>query len=90
MKDQILDLLGSIVSFDYNASSKDAEQKEQVKGLVIGLSIELNGQHSISVQNFDDSEDSYIISRMENFKAVQLDPYAFFENVKSGAIQVDL
>lgn len=90
MKDQILDLLGSIVSFDYNASSKDAEQKEHVKGLVIGVSIELNGQHFISVQNFDDSEDCYTISRMENFKSVQLDPYAFFQNVKTGVIQLDI
>ena len=90
MKDQILDLLGSVVSFDYQTLSKDNEHTEKVKGLVIGVSIELNDRHQISVRNFDGGEDSYEISRFKNFKAVQLDPYAFFENVKSGLIQLDI
>lgn len=90
MKDQVLDLLGSIVSFDYKSISDQPNQTEHIKGLVIGISIELNEEHSISVQHYDDAEDSYKISRIANFKAVQLDPYAFFQNVKSGAIQVDL
>lgn len=87
---EILDLLGSVVSFDYQTLSKDVSHTEHVKGLVIGISIELNDRHALSIRNYDDNEDSFEISRMKNFKAVQLDPYAFFENVKSGTIEIDI
>ena len=87
---QLLDLMGAIVSFEYHTISKDVKHSCQVKGLVIGVSIELNDNHSISVRSFDDSEESYEISKIKNFKAVHLDPYAFFENIKNGSISVDI
>lgn len=86
----ILSLLGSVVSFDYQTLSKDVSHTESVKGLVIAVSIELNDRHALSIRDYEDREDSFEISRMTNFKATQLDPYAFFENIKNGNIEIVL
>jgi hypothetical protein len=83
---QLLDLLGSVVNFDYHTISQDVEHKEEIKGLVIAVSIELNENHSIAIRDYEDREDSYEISKIKNFKAITIDPYALFENIRNGTI----
>lgn len=86
---QLIDLMGCIVSFDYEVL-QGSDQTNSVKGLVRAAIIDLDNKHSLLVRDLEDYDDYYEISRMKNFKAVQLDPYAFFENVKNGTIVVDL
>ena len=87
---QLLDLLGSVVSFEYHTISGEIDHSCEVKGLVIGVSIELNNRHALSIMNYEDTEETYQISRMKKFKATALDPYALFENIKNGSISVDI
>lgn len=86
---QLLDLMGCVVSFEYE-TILGGDHVQSVKGLVTAISIELKEDHSISVLDFDDSENFYKIDRIKNFKAVQLDPYAFFDNIKNGTISLDI
>lgn len=87
---QLLDLMGCVVSFDYKPLKDGQGEITHIKGLVTGVSIELSNDHAISVLDYHDSDDFYHLDRIENFKAVQLDPYAFFENIKNGTITVDI
>lgn len=86
---QLLDLMGTVVSFDYEIL-QGSDQTNSVKGLVRAVIIDLDNKHSILVRDFNDYDEYYEISRMKNFKAVHLDPYAFFENIKNGSITVDI
>lgn len=85
MKDQILDLLGSLVSFENSTCDKI-----RTKGLVTSVCFHLDGDHEICIRDFDDSENFHKLSTMKALKVVQIDPQLFFENIKSGAIQLDI
>lgn len=63
---QVLDLLGSSISFDYYSISEDISHSYQVKGLVIGVGIELDAQHNISVKDSQDIEETFDISKIKN------------------------
>lgn len=89
MKDKVLDLLGSLVSFEDSNFETITGDKIRTKGLVTSVCINLNGDHEICVKDFEDSENFYKLSTMSALKVLQIDPHAFFENIKTGAIQVD-
>ena len=87
MDKEIFNLLGAFVSFE----SKDFEgEKLIIKGLVTSVCFHLDGDHEICIKEFDDTQDFHKVSQMSSFKIAQLDPYAFFENIKSGVITVDV
>ena len=87
MDKEIFNLLGAFVSFE----SKDFEgEKLIIKGLVTSVCFHLNGDHEICIKEFDDTQDFHKVSQMSSLKIAQLDPYAFFENIKSGVITVDV
>ena len=90
MDKEIFNLLGAFVSFE----SKDFETKDGekliTKGLVTSVCFNLDGDHEICIKEFDDTEDFHKVSQMSSLKIAQLDPYAFFENIKSGVITVDV
>lgn len=90
MKDQILDLLGSLVSFEYSNNENSTGETIRTKGLVTSVCFHLHGDHEICIKDFDDLENFHKFSTMKALKVVQIDPQAFFENIKSGAIQIDI
>ena len=90
---QVIDLMGNLVSFEI----KNPEQFHSVfgkttivKGLVTGVALNLDGNHSILVRNFDNQEDYYDFSKIDTFKVAQLDPELLFENIRSGAFEIEL
>lgn len=93
MSKEILDLIGSFVSFqvENNETVKDVLGEVTFrKGLVVSVLFNLDNDHEICIKEFDDSENFYKLSQIDSLKVAKLDPYAFFENIKSGAIEVDL
>ena len=90
MKDQILDLLGSLVSFEDSNNENSSGETIRTKGLVTSVCFHLDGDHEICIKDFDDSENFHKFSTMKALKVVQIDPQAFFENIKSGAIPIDI
>lgn len=90
MKNEVLNLLGSLVSFEEKFFETATGQKLRTKGLVTGVLLNLDGNHEICVKDFEDTESFFKLSEITEFKALEVDPVAFFENVKSGAIQVEI
>ena len=87
MDKEILNLLGAFVSFE----SKDLQGEKRItKGLVTFVCFSLDGDHEICIKEFDDTEDFHKVSEMHSLKIAQIDPHAFFENIKSGVITVDV
>jgi pentose-5-phosphate-3-epimerase len=89
---QVIDLMGNLVSFELKNDEQVKEilgETTKIKGLVTGVVLNLNTKHEVLVKDFDDIERYYLISETSNFKILQIDPELFFENVKSGAIEVD-
>lgn len=93
MSKEILHLIGSFVSFQ----TKNDEAVQDVigdvtsrKGLVTSVLFNLNNDHEICIKEFNDSENFYKLSEIDSLKVAKLDPYAFFENIKSGLIEVEL
>ena len=86
-------LLGSFVSFEI----KNPEQVQSVlgettkiKGLVTSVCFNLDGDHEICVKEFDDAENFHKLSEIESLNVAQIDPHAFFENIKLGHIEIEL
>ena len=90
MKNQILDLLGTLVSFEDSNFEKSTGEKIITKGLVTSVCLHLDGDHEICIKEFDDTENFHKISDIESLKVVHIDPLAFFENIKTGAIPLEL
>ena len=90
MNNEIYSLMGSIVSFQDKESEATTGQSIRLKGLVTGVLFNLDGQHEISVKDFADKVHFYKLSNLLNLKSTQIDPLAFFDNVKSGLIQLDI
>ena len=89
---QVIDLIGKLISFEIRNDEQlknSLGETIKIKGLVTGVALHLNGKHEILVKDFDDVQDYFFLSDATNLKIHQLDPLLFFENVKSGAIQVD-
>jgi hypothetical protein len=90
---QVIDLMGNLVSFELKNDEQVKEilgETTKIKGLVTGVALNLNAKHEILVKDFDDIESYFLLSDATNLKILQVDPELFFENVKSGAIQIDL
>lgn len=87
MNNEIYSLMGSIVSFDYKLTTGETIR---LKGLVTGVLFNLDGQHEISIKEFNDHESFFKLANLLNFKSTRIDPLAFFDNVKSGLIQLDI
>lgn len=90
MDKEILNLLGTFVSFEVKQLESEQGEKHITKGLVTSVCLNLDGDHEICVKEFDDTEDFHKVSEIDSLKVAQLDPYAFFENIKSGSISVDV
>ena len=93
MTSEIKNLLGSFVSFEI----KNPEQVQSVlgettkiKGLVTSVCFNLDGDHEICVKEFDDAENFHKLSEIESLNVAQIDPHAFFENIKLGHIEIEL
>ena len=90
MNNEIYSLMGSIVSFQDKESEATTGQSIRLKGLVTGVLFNLDGQHEISIKEFNDHESFFKLANLLNFKSTRIDPLAFFDNVKSGLIQLDI
>lgn len=90
MNNEIYSLMGSIVSFQDKESEATTGQSIRLKGLVTGVLFNLDGDHQICVKDFTDNESFFKLANLQNFKSVQIDPSAFFDNVKQGLIHVDI
>ncbi|WP_168384860.1 hypothetical protein [Acinetobacter indicus] len=90
MDKEILNLLGTFVSFESKDLENQGGEKRITKGLVTFVCFSLDGDHEICIKEFDDTEDFHKVSEISSLKIAQLDPYAFFENIKSGVITVDV
>jgi len=93
MTSEIKNLLGSFVSFE----KKNSEQVQSVlgettkiKGLVISVCFNLDGDHEICVKEFNDAENIHKLSEIDSLNVAQIDPHAFFENIKLGYIEIEL
>ena len=62
----------------------------KIKGLVTSVCFNLDGDHEICVKEFDDAENFHKLSEIDSLNVAQIDPHAFFENIKLGHIEIEL
>ena len=62
----------------------------KIKGLVISVCFNLDGDHEICVKEFNDAENIHKLSEIDSLNVAQIDPHAFFENIKLGYIEIEL
>jgi hypothetical protein len=90
---QVIDLMGNLVSFEIQNNEELHSilgETTTIKGLVTGVALHLNGNHEILVKDFDNGENYYDFSKIDTFKVAQLDPELLFENIRSGAFEIEL
>ena len=93
MTSEIKNLLGSFVSFKKEESWKVQSvlgETTKIKGLVTSVCFNLDGDHEICVKEFDDAENFHKLSEIDSLNVAQIDPHAFFENIKLGHIEIEL
>lgn len=93
MTSEIKNLLGSLVSFEIKNSEQVQSvlgETTKIKGLVTSVCFNLDGDHEICVKEFDDAENFHKLSEIDSLNVAQIDPHAFFENIKLGHIEIEL
>ena len=93
MTSEIKKLLGSFVSFEIKNPEKVQSvlgETTKIKGLVTSVCFHLDGDHEICVKEFDDAENFHKLSEIDSLNVAQIDPHAFFENIKLGYIEIEL
>ena len=93
MTSEIKNLLGSLVSFEIKNSEQFQSvlgETTKIKGLVTSVCLNLDGDHQICVKEFDDAENFHKLSDIDSLNVAQIDPHAFFENIKLGHIEIEL
>ena len=91
MSNQLTELLGKIVSFKVKNNVSAVEflgEYSSYKGLVVGVCINLDKDHEVCIRDFDDVDVFYKLSELESFKIAEIDPLAFFENIKKGNLEL--
>ena len=91
MTSEIKNLLGSLVSFEIKNSVQSVlGETIKIKGLVTSVCLNLDGDHEICVKEFDDAENFHKLSNIDSLNVAQIDPHAFFENIRLGHIEIEL
>ena len=93
MTSEIKNLLGSFVSFKKKNPEKVQSvlgETTKIKGLVTSVCFNLDGDHEICIKEFDDTEHFHKLSEIDSLNVAQIDPHAFFENIKLGYIEIEL